>query len=380
MRGYWKRQTISGGPMAQSMHSQILLRMAGRAVTDADDPPITAARAVRLAVARAANDTVGLVLTVTGMGEDIQPLDGLLDSLADELMLVGLERDGHLAGIMALDTQLRAAVLEMQTVGSVIAAPAETRPATGTDKTMCDPLLLALLDALPVAMGGSELDGWIDKCRLGNRIGSARAAGLILRDCDYRLLRLTVDLGVADRQGEVLIALPPLAQAALVEPELIDNLDWGTQFRLAVSDAPATLTAHLHRFTIPLAKARALQVGQVLPLPGCNVHSVRLISSDGHKVAQAKLGQLGGMRAVRIELAPLPQMSDLAAGGGMNAGRLALGTGDDTMAFGNDPSPMADMTDLPADLPFSMDDDPPLGLGDDFPMAPMDFDAMSVTD
>lgn len=356
--------------MAQTMHSQILSRMAGRAVVDADDQPLTAARAVRLAVARAANDTVGLVLTVTGMAEEVQPLDGLLDGLDDELMLVGLERDGHLAGVIALDMQLRAAVLEMQTVGSVIAAAAEVRQPTGTDKIMCEPLLLALLNALPGAMGGSELDGWIDKCRLGNRIGSARAAGLVLRDCDYRVLRLTVDLGVADRQGIVLIALPPLAQSVGIEPELVDVLDWGTQFRNAVSEAPATLTAHLHRFSIPLAKARALQVGQVLPLPGCNVHSVRLLSPDGKKVAQAKLGQLGGMRAVRVEPAPSPQMSELAAGGGVDLGLPALGA--DEIGFAADPSPMDAMSDMPADEPLSLDDD--------FPMSPMDFDGLSVTD
>lgn len=366
--------------MAQTMHSRIMSRMAGIAVTDADDPPITAARAMRLAVARAANDTVGLVLTVTGLGEEIHPLDRFLGNLDDEFMLVGLERDGQLAGIVALDMQLRAAVLEMQTVGSVIAAPAETRSATATDKTMCDPLLQALLDALPQAMGGSELDGWIDKCRLGNRIGSARAAGLILRDCDYRLLRLTVDLGVADRQGVVLIGLPPPARAAVVEPELIDNLDWGTQFRLAVSDAPATLTAQLHRFSIPLAKARALQVGQVLPLQGCNVHSVRLLSPDGKRVAQAKLGQFGGMRAVRIEPAPQPQMSDLAAGGGMDAGRLALGAGDDAKGAGDEPSAMDGIMGLPDDLVCAMDDDAQPGADDDFPTAPLDFDAVSAAD
>lgn len=356
--------------MAKTMHSQILSRMAGRAVVDADDQPLTHARAVRLSVARAANDTVGLVLTVTGVGEEVQPLDGLLEGLGDELMLVGLERDGHLAGLIALDMQLRAAVLEMQTVGSVIAAPAELRQPTGTDKIMCEPLLLALLNAMPGAMGGTEWDGWIDKCRLGSRIGSARAAGLALRDCDYRVLRLTVDLGVADRQGVVLVALPPLVQSVGTEPEVVDDLDWGTLFRNAVSESPATLTAHLHRFSIPLGKARALHIGQVLPLPGCNVHSVQLLSPDGKKVAQAKLGQLGGMRAVRIEPAPSPQMSELAAGAGVDSGLPALGA--EKLGLDADPSPIGAMSEMLADEPLSVDDD--------FPMAPMDIDALSAAD
>ena len=51
-----------------------------------------------------------------------------------------------------------------------------------------------------------------------------------------------------------------------------------------------------------------------MPLPGCTVSSVRLLSPDGQVVAQAKLGQVGGYRAVRLEAAPPPELSDLCDG------------------------------------------------------------------
>jgi len=297
--------------MSESMHSKTLRRMTGRPAQDASDPPMTASRAVRLAVAKVADDSVGLVLTVKDMNEDLHPLDDVVAALDDDLMLIELQRDGALAGIIALDMQLRAAVMEMQTVGSLIAMAAEPRPATGTDKTMCDPLLDQLLQALPPAMAGSELDGFVHGCTSGRRIASVRAAGLVLADCDYRILRIAIDLGVADRQGLLVIALPPIAQPDPIEPERIDDMDWGVQFRSVAANAQATLTAHLHKFSIPLARTQSLQVGQVLPLTGCDVHSVRLISLDGKKVAQAKLGQFGGMRAVRIEKSSPLQMTEL---------------------------------------------------------------------
>ena len=387
--------TIIGGPMATSMHSKILWRMAGRAVEDTDDDqPHTAGRALRLAVARVANNTVGLVLNVTGIADETQPLDAMLAGLGEDLMLVGLHRDGKMIGLFAMDTQMRAAVLEMQTVGAVIPAPAEERPSTSTDKIMCEPLIDGLLEAMPVAMAGGLLDGWLDRCSEGKRIASARAAGLILADCNYRVMRITVDLGVADRQGLILVALPPLPQTTVMIAEDVEEQDWGSQFRQMVSDSPAILSAQLHRFKIPLAQARTLQVGQVLPLAGCNVHSVRLLAPDGQKIAQAKLGQLGGMRAVRIESAPVPQMTDLsgvgaALSGGMGGdpGMLALGADDPMMGsdipdeadFGG----MSDGNDFGNDFggdfggtPLGLDDDGAGDLGGDFPMAPLDMDTL----
>lgn len=367
---------ISGGPMAETMHSKILGRMAGRVVDDADDQPLTAARAVRLAVTKAANDTVGLVLTVSGMTDDVQPLDGLLAELGEDLMLVGLQRDRRLAGIIALDMQLRAAVLEMQTVGSLISAGAETRPATRTDRTMCDPLLDALVQVLGPAMAGSELEGWINSCQTGQSIGSARAAGLVLLDHDYRILRLTLDLGVADRQGLLVIALPPVKQPDVFTAEQVEDMDWGSRFRLAVSDAPATLQAHLRKFTIPLSQAQSLQVGQILPLPGCDVHSVRLIAPDGKKVAQAKLGQLGGMRAVRVEQAPQVQMGELTPPGAV----APIGVLDTAQDLDDQPdSDDVFATASPLDLQTGpRDSDQATDM--DFPSAAMNFETEPLSD
>jgi flagellar motor switch protein FliM len=210
---------------------------------------------------------------------------------------------------------LRAAVLETQTMGRLLDQPADDRAATGTDKALCDPLLTAFLAALPPAVCGTSYEGWVDDVVIGDQLADSRLAGLLLQDGDYRVLRLTVNLGAADRQGEVMLALPLLSAhppEAAVPP---DPVDWDSAFAAVVQDAPASLTARLHRFTIPLGQAQTLRVGQVLPLPGCTVSSVRLIAPDGRMVAQAKLGQLAGHRAVRIEAEPAALMHDLVSEG-----------------------------------------------------------------
>ena len=289
--------------------------MARQSVVTPPASPLTTSRAVRLALVKAATDAGGLVLAVASTADDVGRLDDLVGGLDPGLMLVGLDRRGKLAGFVAVDMQLRAAMLEIQTMGRLTDQPAEDRPATDTDKALCDPLLAAFLAALPPAVTGTGYEGWVDDVTLGDRLADSRLAGLLLADGDYRVLRMNVDLGHADRQGEVLLALPLIQRAAPapVAPEPL--VDWDSAFAAAVQDAPASLMARLHRFTMPLGDAQALKVGQVVPLPGCTVNSVRLIAPDGRCVARAKLGQMGGKRAIRVAGEAVAQMQDLVVEG-----------------------------------------------------------------
>lgn len=299
--------------MADNMHIDILRRMVGQRIDEVAQSPLTSSRAVRMALTKAAYDTVGLAVTVKSVEEVMQPLDEMLNGLANDLMLVDLQRQGLSAGLIALDMQMRAVVLEMQTVGQLAKQAAEDRGATGTDKRMCEPFLDAFLQALPQAVIGTEFEGWLDAVSHHRMVASPRAAGLILDDRDYRVLRLTVDLGVADREGQVLIALPLTSQREQPGVDLLEDIDWESTFRDAVCEAATVLNAELHRFKIPLSQADNLKVGDVLALDGCTVSSVRLRALDGHVAHQARLGQFGGRRAVRIEAESPPLMGELAA-------------------------------------------------------------------
>ena len=297
--------------MIESTQVTLLRRMTRSQGQEAADNPLTSSRAVRLALTKAANDTVGLVLTVESVAEEITGLDEMLASLTGDLMLVALEQEQGLVGLIALDMEMRAAVLEMETMGAVLAHPADERAPTRTDKMLCDPLLEAFLEAFPTAVAGTPLDGWLDGVMPGDSVESLRAAGLVLEDRDYRIVRLSVNLAGAERQAQLIICLPLEQDVASIDDIPAQHVEWDSTFEANVADAPASLDALLHRFPVSLATAQALQVGSVLPLPGCTVNSVRLLSPDGKEVAQAKLGQMGGYRAVRIEAAPAPQLAEL---------------------------------------------------------------------
>jgi flagellar motor switch protein FliM len=347
--------------MTDSTHISILQRMTGQNEQATGNSPVTSSRAVRLALTKAANDTVGLVLTVGGVADQIMPLDDMLDSLDDGLLLIGLTRADQLVGLAALDMELRAAVVEMQTMGRLSAQKPESRAPTGTDKIMCDPLLGAFLSALPQALAGTTFGGWVDDIQLQDQIDSKRWAGLNLRDCPYRVVRMTTDLGVAEREADIVIALPVITVAQEPDATPPACINWSSAFQASISAAPASLNARLHSFKLPISAAQSLSVGQVVPLPGCTVNSVRLLAPDGKTVALAKLGQVGGMRALRIEDPLVPELSELD--GAPMAPSPALGV--DNMMAVADTAP--DSIDPISDVAPEIDLDFPMTLSTDFP-------------
>jgi len=114
-----------GAQTLLTIDNGILARMIARRLAGAVDVPLTSTRALRLAVTRAADRSLGMTLTVAKVTEDLKPLDTMMVTLPDEMSFVRLERGGVLVGLIALDVQLRAAANEVQTMGKV---STKTRP------------------------------------------------------------------------------------------------------------------------------------------------------------------------------------------------------------------------------------------------------------
>ncbi len=295
------------------MQTSILARMVVRQTEAVADVPLTSSRALRVAMTRAADKAIGLSLTVTNVGEEFLQLDEVIDGLPTQHLYAALVKGEDVVGLIGLDAQMRAAVIEMQTIGSLTKNPQLDRPPTSTDMMLAAPVCEKLLALLPEATVGSDLEGWAAEVTLGAVFDSVRAAGLVLEENDYRLMRLTLDLAVADRQGEIILALPNhTSQPVVVTTETGDS-GWAAKMDRAVAAAPATLNAMLCRMKLSIGKVDGLQVGDVLPLYGATVSSVRLFAPDGVEVGAAKLGQSGGMRAVRIETPVSVLMGDLPA-------------------------------------------------------------------
>ncbi len=282
-----------------------LLRDAGEA---AKSSTVTPARAIRLAMARSAEASVGLSVTVQEVSERVMPLDEALAALDDGLMLITLGQGYEIKGFAAVDLQARTAVVEVQTVGRPRDADASPRKITSADAALCAPMITHFLEDLARTAEDTALGGWADDQRAGDLIPDARSAAMMLQDRMLRIVRMTFGLGGGTRMGTILVALPSQTGPDLMpspkQPSFADVL------QSAVMDAPAELSAVLHRMTLNVAEVEALEVGQMVALSGGSVAGVRLEGPDGDCVAEARLGQVTGLRAVRIERAGAPMMSD----------------------------------------------------------------------
>lgn len=265
-------------------------------------------RQMRRALGRAADKAVGLSASVLGIAEDELEAEALIETGPEDWVVIGL-RDGDnpgLTGLFLINPALRSALVEMQTMGNLLPAAQEERKVTRTDAILSVPFASQLMSELgEVGFGAGILNPAAYDM---GPMDDLRTAGLVMTQGSYRSWRITVQLGGGERQGEMLIAMRPEVTAA---PATIDSgPEWSAALRGALEDAPADLEAVLARMTLPMSKIEEFEVGQVLELAGTTVGSVTLLGPGGDKVAAARLGQIAGKRAVRVEVQTIELQDD----------------------------------------------------------------------
>lgn len=290
----------------------VLAQKLGLSVPDEENlSPYSANRVMRRAFARAAQRSVGLAATVSDIVADHQEAEASVAQAPDGWVVIGL-RDGSapgLTGYLLIDPVLRAAIVELQTMGVMFAPRAEQRPVTRTDALMGLPFADAFLEQLQEC--GFHACG-MDQASYELVVKQdMRLVGLVLAQGQYHSWRLTVDLGAQDVQGGLVLALRPLDLSAGQDEAVGQN--WSENLRKSLEEAPAELDAILGHLTLSFQQAQSLSVGQVLPLPGTTVASVQLLGAGGVHTGSARLGRMAGRRAVRLENPQLHMEDGLGA-------------------------------------------------------------------
>lgn len=255
-------------------------------------------RQMRRAAGRAFDVALGLSVSVVSMDHDRCDAEQLIEDGPVDWLVLGLRDGDHagLTGLVLMDPQMRSAVNEMLTTGHLLAANDAQRAVTRTDAVMAIPFADQFLKELAnVSFGGARFDP--ASYDIGP-MDDLRTAGLVLTQGGYHSWRVTFELGGGARQGELLFALRPLEEDPVIN---LAEPAWSDALRAAVLDAPLDLDAVLARVVLPMTKVEGFEVGQVITLAGVTVGSVMLSGPDGKSAAQARLGQIAGKRAVRIE-------------------------------------------------------------------------------
>lgn len=350
--------------MGETKQLTAIERKAGAGRGESDTAGMTPAKALRLALSRSAQEELSLPLRVQGLTETRVNQPGLLSELSDDLLLLLLEGHQGGAGLVALDIDTLAALIEVQTMGQVLKSPAVQRQTTVTDSAMCEPFLDRLLQEFAKYLEGSSAALWATGFRFAEPVESVRLLGLRIDEADYRLFRVSMDYADGAKQGEMLLALPADGGLRMKE-DPAGGQDWAQMLQKAVQASHVELRAILHRVQMPLAKASAFKPGDLVQVPQNAIGAVQLEGIDGRIVGVARLGQQNGNKALRISACTVP--GALADGAGDMA-KSASGGDPDTLTHAVDDRPMTNGDTAPERpmLAAAQDGVP------DLPMARMD--------
>ena len=262
-------------------------------------------RSWRIALARAARDTLKLPLEVAALVLDRRSLAELLELPPERSLIAVLEGPGDGLGVLILSPEVLSGFIENLTMGRISAGAAPSRRPTRTDAAMVAATVDAALIGLERALAEEADLTWAGGFRYASFLDDPRPLGLLLEDIPYRLMRAEVSLALGARKGTVMLVLPAEGRGRL-PPRTGQNHppDHGPAFAEALAErvagADCALVAVLARLTMPLGAVMALAVGQMLVLPQAALDRITLEGGDGRRVAGGKLGQNRGMRAVRL--------------------------------------------------------------------------------
>jgi flagellar motor switch protein FliM len=268
---------------------------AGRAAPDVTG--MSSAKALRLAVAKAAEDGTGMVMQVTDVKEVPTSVTRLPDEVPEHSLLGLLEGPAGAYGLAIFSLQVTASVVEQLTTGTVLKFEPEVRNPTSTDAVMCFEFMDQILKNFETIVSEAPNPPDISGYRTTAQLKETRSIPIAFDDIVYRMYRLTVDMGRGVRQGEIFLVFPQERPKPKLKVGVVS--EWETQFQASVLETQANLEAILYRVSMPLSQVSELAVGMDILIPSKALQKLEVIA-DGQKIATAKLGQMNGLRAVRI--------------------------------------------------------------------------------
>lgn len=262
----------------------------------------SALRALRLGWARAAADTFDLPLAVIGARQARVAQEDVSRRLAEERLLLLLDGADGTAGALSLDAACVTALLQHQTMGRVSDGAAPARAFTGTDAALAAPLIDAALERAAALAGSPPDRRCLAGFHFGARAETARSLALALEAERFRVFDLTLEFAGGAQQGNICLILPdrPEKPAAAGDGAGGAAATRETRIPRAIAAARAELTAVIGRLRVPLDDLAAMAPGDILPLMLDRLDRVDLVTLAGHGVIAGRLGQVGGLRAIRV--------------------------------------------------------------------------------
>ncbi|MDP2062620.1 MAG: FliM/FliN family flagellar motor switch protein [Phaeovulum sp.] len=296
------------------LHS-VIRRKAGAGRASHGPAQMTAARALGLSLAKAAQDGMALALRVLRVEERRLSLAELTEAIEERALLAVLEGPAEGLGLAAIAPSLLAALIEVQTTGRLGATAPPARRPTRTDAAMAAGFIDAALAGFEEMLAELPEIVWAGGFRYASYLDDPRPLGLLLEDAGFRVLQLELALGPSgQRKGGLVLALPATGRGggprrvpgtggqtvSATDAAEAEAARWQADIERVVQHAPVTLDAVLYRLTLPLSAVLTFAPGSELPLPAAALEELRLEGYGHRLLAHGRLGQNRGFRAVRL--------------------------------------------------------------------------------
>lgn len=285
--------------MSETQATSILRRKAADGRTEHQARAMTPNKALRLGLALAAEKGMDLALDVTDVRHVKLPHRAVEVTLDNDSLLILLEGQNGEPGAVAMDMQVMAGLVEFQTLGQVVPKPVTDRVPTKVDAALVTPFLEdALMRYVRMLAEEGEAPYWLQHYKFGAMMHSTRTLSLAMTAQDYQMFVLDVKLERGKKSGTMALLFPDV-QVLVNEPDENAETD-AEKFQNGVKEASTVLTAVVGKISMPIAKIQALQAGDVLPLKEKAMQKATLEALTGEEIAEVRIGQLNGMRAVCV--------------------------------------------------------------------------------
>jgi flagellar motor switch protein FliM len=237
---------------------------------------MTLARALRLSVAKAADDTLDMAMAALSLRTQEVTGPDLLELFDDTSLLMLLDGPQRRRAAVIMDPALVGALIQQQTMGRVVHdVGGEARAMTGTDAAICAPFLDAILErAAKLPEAAADRQGY----KFGAQAEDARLLHLAMEAPLYHVIHLDSDVERGSRQGKILLCMPvPDPSTDIEDADASGAEEAGanlTKPKLTLAQTVPMLQVELSlvllRLKLPLHRVSGLNVGDVLSLDGAS--------------------------------------------------------------------------------------------------------------
>ena len=291
--------------MASDEKLSVLKRKTSHGAQQRDVHTMSVAKAMRLSIAKIGKELFEMPLSAIGVVMQTRSVDCVGDLVGENTLLCLLEGDDGKIGAAIIGGDVVGGLIQQQTMGTISVKKTNARSMTQTDAVMCAPLLDTLFEMVAGMLDNTQDTRTISGYQFGAMFEDKRALTIALDQAEYFVARLTLDLALGARQGELVLVLPVSQSMGIEDEDGVSSIGAAAHLGDVVMGLSAELNMILCRQSIEIAELQQLSVGQKLKLPNNKFPETEIVTDKGLQIGTGTLGQTDGTRALRLNRAPI---------------------------------------------------------------------------